>query len=534
MTGNPFKTPKLSELSDDAQNLLSSYRTVWDERLESAKEDLSENRYREIIESFYLFLNLPTPLVVLVDSPMQMMLMPALLRIRALCDRNTWQAIRASLTLPRWKKTIEALDEKISESAIERLIAAREDWNTFLKQEEQKRDQTNRMTAIDSIFGRPKGKSIDSRLGFFESLTCQLDAALGDSVTPEIREWVGSESLFVDGGMPGRLEDFRNPEFNAEISRLTQIHIAIQNLTNMGTTERAALRIFRERGDAPSILPEQLVRQGELETDFLQQLGEETVSILAHALSAKNLEPTIYESYPPVLEAMLDGGSTGLWLTGQLSVGYNSMIFHPRLERLSNFTFFLDAGEKDVFEESTAQAVENLRVFLANRTPICPFGEIVFVSKQPLDVVVNEEGRLHSTEGPAISYADGYRIYSINGVTVNEKTAVAPETLTVEEIEAEINLEVRRIMLERFGIGRYLLESKADVLNEDEYGTLYRKRIAGDEPLLMVRVKNSTAEPDGSYREYFLRVPPFVRTAREAVAWTFDFDEDQYQPEEET
>ncbi|MBA3992114.1 MAG: hypothetical protein C0469_01210, partial [Cyanobacteria bacterium DS2.3.42] len=82
--------------------------------------------------------------------------------------------------------------------------------------------------------------------------------------------------------------------------------------------------------------------------------------------------------------------------------------------------------------------------------------------------------------------------------------------------------------------GRYLVESQADILNEDEYGTLYRKRIAGDEPLVMVRVKNSTAEPDGSFREYFLRVPPFMRTAKEAVAWTFDFREDQYQPEEET
>ena len=301
----------------------------------------------------------------------------------------------------------------------------------------------------------------------------------------------------------------------------------------MGTTERAALRIFRERGEMTSFVPEQLVRQGELETDFIQQLGEETVSVLAHALSARNLEPTIYESYPPVLEAMLDGGSTGLWFTGQLSVGYNNMIFHPRLERLSNFTFILDAGAK-IYSDSTAKVVENLRVFLANRTAICPFTEIVFVCKKPLEVKKNEDGRLHSTDGPAVSYADGYCIYSINGVTVNEKTAVTPEALTVEEIESEINLEVRRVMMERFGISRYLIESQAEILNEDTYGTLYRKRLAGDEPLMMVRVKNSTPEPDGSIREYFLRVPPFMRTAKEAVAWTFEFNEDQYEPLEET
>jgi hypothetical protein len=133
-----------------------------------------------------------------------------------------------------------------------------------------------------------------------------------------------------------------------------------------------------------------------------------------------------------------------------------------------------------------------------------------------------------------LKYADGYSIYAVNGVTVTEKTAVAPETLTVQEIDSEINLEVRRIMMDRFGISRYLMESNAEVLCEDQYGTLYRKRMSGDEPLVMVRVKNSTPEPDGSFREYFLRVPPFMRTAKEAVAWTFNIEEEQYHPEQET
>jgi hypothetical protein len=37
-------------------------------------------------------------------------------------------------------------------------------------------------------------------------------------------------------------------------------------------------------------------------------------------------------------------------------------------------------------------------------------------------------------------------------------------------------------------------------------------------------VVNSTPEQDGTYRRYLLRVPPTTRTAREAVAWTFGFD----------
>jgi hypothetical protein len=40
----------------------------------------------------------------------------------------------------------------------------------------------------------------------------------------------------------------------------------------------------------------------------------------------------------------------------------------------------------------------------------------------------------------------------------------------------------------------------------------------------MLEVENSTPEPDGSHKPYFLRVPPEVRTARETLAWTFEFD----------
>ncbi len=50
----------------------------------------------------------------------------------------------------------------------------------------------------------------------------------------------------------------------------------------------------------------------------------------------------------------------------------------------------------------------------------------------------------------------------------------------------------------------------------------------------MVKVVNSTPEPDGSRREYFLRVPPTVRTAREAVAWTFGLAADAYRPVNES
>src|ERR1700722_17693261 len=60
-------------------------------------------------------------------------------------------------------------------------------------------------------------------------------------------------------------------------------------------------------------------------------------------------------------------------------------------------------------------------------------------------------------------------------------------------------------------------------IGASEFGTLLRKATPNndDETLVMVRVLNRSAEPDGSHKTYFLRVPPHVTTARQAVAWTF-------------
>ena len=102
--------------------------------------------------------------------------------------------------------------------------------------------------------------------------------------------------------------------------------------------------------------------------------------------------------------------------------------------------------------------------------------------------------------------------------------------LTVEQIQAEENAEVRRVMLEHFGYDRYLRDSGAAQVHRDECGVLWRVDLPGDEPLVMVEVVNSTPEPDGTSRTYFLRVPPRTPTAREAVAWTFGLDAEEYSP----
>jgi hypothetical protein len=106
--------------------------------------------------------------------------------------------------------------------------------------------------------------------------------------------------------------------------------------------------------------------------------------------------------------------------------------------------------------------------------------------------------------------------------------------VTALEVVDEPNFEVRRVMIERMNVQRFVGELRARPVAHDEYGTLYRIDLSGDEPLTLVEVINGTPEPDGTRKHSFLQVPPTMRTAREAVAWTYDVPANEYAPEVRT
>lgn len=106
--------------------------------------------------------------------------------------------------------------------------------------------------------------------------------------------------------------------------------------------------------------------------------------------------------------------------------------------------------------------------------------------------------------------------------------------ISLHEIRSEDNLTLRRELIAQYGIVRYIQNTKSEIIDQSEFGTLYQSRLNWDENIVMVKVKNSTPEPDGTYKDYFLRVPPHMRTAKEAVAWSFEKTEEQYSPVKET
>lgn len=211
-----------------------------------------------------------------------------------------------------------------------------------------------------------------------------------------------------------------------------------------------------------------------------------------------------------------------------------------------------------VYEAKDAEILELWTVLCKSIMWWWAFDDYCFISNRPTEIHFNERGFLHNKIGPAIAFRDGYKMYGVNGVRIPDWVIETPARITPTLIDNEENAEVRRVMFEQYeelhGKGSYMKDGGAVLLDEDKEweAALFRKEMKDDEPVLMVRCKNSTAEPigyEGStednryYKIYWLRVPerggenwsfgdgqPEIKTARQALAWTCGKLEKDYQP----
>jgi hypothetical protein len=163
-----------------------------------------------------------------------------------------------------------------------------------------------------------------------------------------------------------------------------------------------------------------------------------------------------------------------------------------------------------------------------------PSENAVVLTDRPTALHLDDQNRLHQAPAPALAYADGLSLYAWHGFTLEPEFAQSLDSLTFASFRDQRNAELRRIMLEYFTVERFLAESDAKPVHEDETGKLWRIEFPDDEAVALVEVVNSTPEPDGTFHVYFLRVPPDTRTARAGVAWTFGLTEEEYRPQAQT
>ncbi len=162
-----------------------------------------------------------------------------------------------------------------------------------------------------------------------------------------------------------------------------------------------------------------------------------------------------------------------------------------------------------------------LSLLAANAGWLQPHAQTCWLSERPELLCGDASDRLHDAKGPALRYRDGWSAFAWRGVEVPRWIIEQPEKITLEAIDAQGNVQVRRCMIEIMTPQRYVAAGGAVCVAEDETGILWRRTWQHADTWAAVEVINATPEPDGTRKHFFLQVPPNLQTAREAVAWTY-------------
>jgi hypothetical protein len=174
--------------------------------------------------------------------------------------------------------------------------------------------------------------------------------------------------------------------------------------------------------------------------------------------------------------------------------------------------------------------------------------DFCMISDRPEVLTVDEQNRPHNDTGPFCRWRDGTALYAVHGVYVPAWIIEHPERLTVDAIHAESNEEIRRIMVERYGLARYVRDAQFEILDEGTDPLGQSRRLLRRDQLVVVELTNSTVDADGTRRMYHVPCHPELRplladgglgdpqamTALNAVASTYGMRGSEYRLEVET
>lgn len=150
----------------------------------------------------------------------------------------------------------------------------------------------------------------------------------------------------------------------------------------------------------------------------------------------------------------------------------------------------------------------------------------------PASVVIHrdEVNRLHCDNGPAVFCKEGLSLYYWHGTAVSGEWVIGNPPSAKEALSIS-NMELRRSACEIIGWKNVIEELGAKVIDEDmdqEIGTLLEADITGSGRVRFLKVRCGTG------REFVLPVPPHMRTAHQANAWTWGLKSSEYRPEVRT
>lgn len=147
------------------------------------------------------------------------------------------------------------------------------------------------------------------------------------------------------------------------------------------------------------------------------------------------------------------------------------------------------------------------------------------VADFPEVLKIDDENRAHGEDGPSHRWRDGWELYHWHGTRVPNEWIKDKKSLSAKTALTWKNIEQRRAACEILGWATILKELNAVTIDKDadeEIGELVEVDLpdSGKEKFLRARC--------GTGREFAMPVPPEMKTAMEANAWSYGWTLDEF------
>ena len=86
---------------------------------------------------------------------------------------------------------------------------------------------------------------------------------------------------------------------------------------------------------------------------------------------------------------------------------------------------------------------------------ILPGSRVCYASERHSTLKLDQQGRAHCDDGPAIVYPSGWSVYAHHGVAVSERVIKDPGGFTFQELRLD-NDDVAKVVLEKIGLEKFL------------------------------------------------------------------------------
>lgn len=143
-----------------------------------------------------------------------------------------------------------------------------------------------------------------------------------------------------------------------------------------------------------------------------------------------------------------------------------------------------------------------------------PYKHVFIMSDRHSVLHIDEQGRPHNSKGAAIEYRDGWKVHAWKGILIPRDIVEKPESLTVSQILNEGNTEIRRAMVDIFGLDRFVVESNSKRLDRQGEYELLQVPYLNNINMIALKMRCPTTAA-----VYVHSVHPDCTNVEQALAW---------------